>query len=356
MYIRRKVFSLLYDETGEERYFSTREILMEDKEEKLFSTLDEEILEQREFGRRQKLARKAQRAAHNAEMHSNKSAKLYWDSNEILKNPKSSVEDLEKASKNLEKSQRLSNSATREVDDAIKSALKKNPSAPKVLGNIGDMRNIKIGSSGISSGVVNVLPTKSVGDFINLTTNGRRGQLLGGGSGIRSVRRLKIPDGTLLGGNLVDNSNINTRSSSIGVSGTTQVTDREIKSQKSRVDKKIRNEKARELGIGRGRGRDYKLREETARLRGDFNARVHDYKSKKAAERALQEELKKKAESEARKAASDLKGNSRTLSENNMVKKGFKLGKGGKIALGTAAAAGLAYGAKKFYDKKKDKE
>ena len=346
MYIRRKVFSLLHDETGEERYFSTREILMEDKEEKLFSTLDEEILEQREFGRRQKLARKAQRAAHNAEMHSNRSAKLYRDSNEILKNPKSSVEDLEKASKNLEKSQRLSNSATREVDDAIKSALKKNPSAPKVPGN---MREIKIGSSGISSGVVNVLPTKSVGDFINLTTNDRRGQLLGGGSGIRSVRRLKIPDGTLLGGNLVDNSNINTRSSSIGVSGTTQVTDREIKSQKSRVDKKIRNEKARELGIGRGRGRDYKLREETARLRGDFNARVHDYKSKKAAERALQEELKKKA-------ASDLKGNSRTLSENNMVKKGFKLGKGGKIALGTAAAAGLAYGAKKLYDKKKDKE
>lgn len=341
MYIRRKVFSLLHDETGEERYFSTREILMEDKEEKLFSTLDEEILEQKEFGRRQKLARKAQRAAHNAEMHSNRSAKLYRDSNEILKNPKSSVEDLEKASKNLEKSQRLSNSATREVDDAIKSALKKNPSAPKVPGN---MRKIKIGSGdGVSSGVVNVLPTKSVGDFINLTTNGRRGQLLGGGSGIRAER---LNEGGVLSKDpniLLDT--IFTRSRG----GTTQVTDREIKSQKSRVDKKIRNEKARELGIGRGRGRDYKLREETARLRGDFNARVHDYKSKKAAERALQEELKKKA-------ASDLKGNSRTLSENNMVKKGFKLGKGGKIALGTAAAAGLAYGAKKLYDKKKDKE
>lgn len=349
MYIRRKVFSLLHDETGEERYFSTREILMEDKEEKLFSTLDEEILEQREFGRRQKLARKAQRAAHNAEMHSNKSAKLYWDSKEILNNPKSNVEDLEKVSRNLEKSQRLSNSATREVDDAIKSALKKNPSAPKVPGN---MRKIKIGSSGISSGVVNVLPTKSVGDFINLTTNGRRGQPRGGGSGIRAVDRLNKGGGVLSKDPNILLDTIFTRSRG----GMDQVTDREIKNQKSRVDKKIRNEKARELGIGRGRGRDYKLREETARLRGDFNARVHDYKSKKAAERALQEELKKKAESEARKAASDLKGNSRTLSENNMVKKGFKLGKGGKIALGTAAAAGLAYGAKKLYDKKKDKE
>ena len=351
MYIRRKVFSLLYDETGEERYFSTREILMEDKEEKLFSTLDEEILEQREFGRRQKLARKAQRAAHNAEMHSNKSAKLYWDSNEILKNPKSSVEDLEKVSRNLEKSQRLSNSATREVDDAIKSALKKNPSAPKVSE---DVRKIKIGSGdGVSSGLVKVYPD-SDGDIIRLRTNGsgrRGGQPWGGGSGISAVERLN--KGGVLSkdpNNLLDT--IFTRSRG----GMDQVTDHEIKDQMSRVDKKIRNEKARELGIGRGRGRDYKLREETARLRGDFNARVHDYKSKKAAERALQEELKKKAESEARKAASDLKGNSRTLSENNMVKKGFKLGKGGKIALGTAAAAGLAYGAKKLYDKKKDKE
>lgn len=351
MYIRRKVFSLLYDGTGEERYFSTREILMEDKEEKLFSTLDEEILEQREFGRRQKLARKAQRAAHNAEMHSNKSAKLYWDSKEILNNPKSSVEDLEKVSRNLEKSQRLSNSATREVDDAIKSALKKNPSAPKVSE---DVRKIKIGSGdGVNSGLVKVYPD-SDGDIINLRTNGsgRRGQPRGGGSGIRAVERLNKGGGVLSKDPNILLDTIFTRSRG----GMDQVTDREIKNQMSRVDKRIRNEKARELGIGRGRGRDYKLREETARLRGDFNARVHDYKSKKAAERALQEELKKKAESEARKAASDLKGNSRTLSENNMVKKGFKLGKGGKIALGTAAAAGLAYGAKKLYDKKKDKE
>lgn len=52
MYIRRKVFSLLQDETGEERYFSTREILLEDEEERLFSILDEEDLEQKEFARR----------------------------------------------------------------------------------------------------------------------------------------------------------------------------------------------------------------------------------------------------------------------------------------------------------------
>ena len=49
MYIRRKVFSLLQDETGEERYFSTTDIVMEDEEERLFSIVDEE---QREFARR----------------------------------------------------------------------------------------------------------------------------------------------------------------------------------------------------------------------------------------------------------------------------------------------------------------
>ena len=73
MYIRRKVFSLLQDENGEERYFSTTDIVLEDEEERLFSLVeDEEYLEQKEFGRRQKLARKAERAAQNAEMHSNK--------------------------------------------------------------------------------------------------------------------------------------------------------------------------------------------------------------------------------------------------------------------------------------------
>ena len=51
MYIRRKVFSILEDwETGEERYFSTTDITLEDEEEKLFSVIDNE--EQREFARR----------------------------------------------------------------------------------------------------------------------------------------------------------------------------------------------------------------------------------------------------------------------------------------------------------------
>lgn len=53
MYIRRKVFSLLQDETGEERYFSTKEILLENEEERLFSLVeDDEDLEQKEFARR----------------------------------------------------------------------------------------------------------------------------------------------------------------------------------------------------------------------------------------------------------------------------------------------------------------
>ena len=42
MYIRRKVFSLLQDETGEERYFSTTDITLEDAEQRIFSVKDEE--------------------------------------------------------------------------------------------------------------------------------------------------------------------------------------------------------------------------------------------------------------------------------------------------------------------------
>lgn len=45
MYIRRKVFSLLHDETGEERYFSTTEINLEDAEERIFSVNEEVSLE-----------------------------------------------------------------------------------------------------------------------------------------------------------------------------------------------------------------------------------------------------------------------------------------------------------------------
>lgn len=52
MYIRRKVFSLLQDESGEERYFSTTDIVLEDEEERLFSLVDDEDLEQREFARK----------------------------------------------------------------------------------------------------------------------------------------------------------------------------------------------------------------------------------------------------------------------------------------------------------------
>lgn len=37
MYIRRKVFSLLQDETGEERYFSTTDVTLENEEERTFS-------------------------------------------------------------------------------------------------------------------------------------------------------------------------------------------------------------------------------------------------------------------------------------------------------------------------------
>lgn len=49
MYIRRKVFSLLQNENGEEKYFSTTDITMEDAEQKIFSLVEDVEAEQREF-------------------------------------------------------------------------------------------------------------------------------------------------------------------------------------------------------------------------------------------------------------------------------------------------------------------
>ena len=48
MYIRRKVFSLLQDETGEEKYFSTTDITMEDVEQRIFSVKEEDDEEKKD--------------------------------------------------------------------------------------------------------------------------------------------------------------------------------------------------------------------------------------------------------------------------------------------------------------------
>ena len=55
MYIRRKVFSLLQDETGEERYFSTTDVTLENEEERTFSVAeDAESLEEKDFSNKKK--------------------------------------------------------------------------------------------------------------------------------------------------------------------------------------------------------------------------------------------------------------------------------------------------------------
>lgn len=61
MYIRRKVFSLLQDETGEERYFSTTDITLEDAEQRIFSLVEDEE-EQREYAEKEGMTN-AQKAA-----------------------------------------------------------------------------------------------------------------------------------------------------------------------------------------------------------------------------------------------------------------------------------------------------
>lgn len=63
MYIRRKVFSLLQDETGEERYFSTTDITLEDAEQRIFSLNEyDDKYEQRVYAEREGLTN-AQKAA-----------------------------------------------------------------------------------------------------------------------------------------------------------------------------------------------------------------------------------------------------------------------------------------------------
>ena len=58
MYIRRKVFSLLQDETGEERYFSTTDVTLENEEERTFSVAeDAENLEEKDFSDKKKRGR-----------------------------------------------------------------------------------------------------------------------------------------------------------------------------------------------------------------------------------------------------------------------------------------------------------
>lgn len=54
MYIRRKVFSLLQDENGEERYFSTTDITLEDAEQRIFSLNEYDEEEQREYADKKK--------------------------------------------------------------------------------------------------------------------------------------------------------------------------------------------------------------------------------------------------------------------------------------------------------------
>ena len=55
MYIKRKVFSLLQDETGEERYFSTTDVTLENEEERTFSVAeDAESLEEKDSSDKKK--------------------------------------------------------------------------------------------------------------------------------------------------------------------------------------------------------------------------------------------------------------------------------------------------------------
>lgn len=107
MYIRRKIFSLLYNENGEERYFSTTDITLEGAEERTFSITEE----QREFGaRKRKQNRQLARSVHNTEMHANKAAKAQEKASKIVSNPLNLVDE-----KKMEEAQKLTQKAQKSV-------------------------------------------------------------------------------------------------------------------------------------------------------------------------------------------------------------------------------------------------
>lgn len=120
MYIRRKVFSLLQDgETGEEKYFSTTDVTLDNLEERIFSISipTEEELEQREFGARQrKQNRKLARSIHNAEMQANKAAKAQ-EKAKIVSNPANLVDG-----KKMEEAQKLTKKAQKAVESSNRNA------------------------------------------------------------------------------------------------------------------------------------------------------------------------------------------------------------------------------------------
>lgn len=121
MYIRRKVFSLLQDgETGEEKYFSTTDVTLDNLEERIFSISipTEEELEQREFGARQrKQNRKLARSIHNAEMQANKAAKAQEKAAKIVSNPANLVDE-----KKMEEAQKLTKKAQKAVESSNRNA------------------------------------------------------------------------------------------------------------------------------------------------------------------------------------------------------------------------------------------
>mgnify|MGYP003232907652 FL=1 len=121
MYIRRKVFSLLQDgETGEEKYFSTTDVTLDNLEERIFSISipTEEELEQGEFGARQrKQNRKLARSIHNAEMQANKAAKAQEKAAKIVSNPANLVDE-----KKMEEAQKLTKKAQKAVESSNRNA------------------------------------------------------------------------------------------------------------------------------------------------------------------------------------------------------------------------------------------
>ena len=99
--------------------------------------------------------------------------------------------------------------------------------------------------------------------------------------------------------------------------------------------------------------RDLQLKQRDSKLRDDFRNRVKDYKNKKVEEENAQKKAKASAESIVHHEAKAAKLRAKKEA-GERLKKNLKNGGIGALATGTTIAAG--YGAKKLYDKKKEKK
>ena len=126
MYIRRKVFSLLQDENGEERYFSTTEFTREDAEEKTYAKKDDEESTGKKVAKGAGIAAGATVAAAGSYQLGRHLQKKYDDKMSVKANAGDGSQKAYKAAKRkLERQDLALDKAGKAAENAVKNTAKK---------------------------------------------------------------------------------------------------------------------------------------------------------------------------------------------------------------------------------------